>query len=100
MGIFDLFGSKKKKLAAFQSRGAVILDVRTREEYDLGAIPNAKHIALDVLPSKISEVKNWNKPVIAYCEKGGRSEKAANLLQANGVEVINGGGYSWLSKHL
>jgi len=100
MGIFDFFGSKKRKIAAFQSRGAIILDVRTQREYDLGAIESSKHIPLDMLPEKISEVKKWNKPVIAYCEKGGRSEIAANLLQSSGIEAFNGGGYEWLSKNL
>ena len=100
MGIFDFFGNKNKQLAAFQSRGAVLLDVRTQKEYDLGAIPNAKHIPLDVLPTRISEIKKWNKPVITYCEKGGRSEMATQLLQKNGVEAINGGGWVSLLKKL
>jgi len=100
MGFLNFFRSKKKKLADFRNRGAMILDVRTQREFDLGAISGAKHIPLDVLPSKISEVKRWNKPVITYCEKGGRSEMAANILGSNGIEVINGGGYESLSKNL
>jgi rhodanese-related sulfurtransferase len=100
MGFLDFFGSKKKKLANFRDRGAIILDVRTQSEFDLGAIADAKHIPLDQLPAKISEVKNWNQPVITYCEKGGRSELAANMLRSHGVEVMNGGGYKWLSKNL
>jgi len=100
MRFLGFFGSKKKKLADFHNRGAMILDVRSQGEYDLGAISGAKHIPLDVLSSKISEVRRWNKPVITYCEKGGRSEMAANILRTNGLEVLNGGGYEWLSKNL
>jgi len=100
MGWMDFFGSKKKKIVDFKNRGAIVLDVRTKAEFDLGAIPNAKHIPIDHLPERISEVKNWNKPVIAYCEKGGRSEMAANLLRTQGIEVLNAGGYLWLSKNL
>jgi len=100
MGIFDFFGNKTKKIVAFKNRGAIVLDVRTKQEYDLGAIPNSKHIPLDVLPSQISEIKNWGTPVITCCEKGGRSEMAMNLLHANGIEVINGGGWVSLLKKL
>lgn len=100
MGIFDFFGSKNKKIAAFQSRGAIVLDVRTKQEYNQGAIPNSKHIPLDILPSQISEIKKWGTPVITCCEKGGRSEIAMNLLQKNGIEVINGGGWASLLKKL
>ena len=100
MGWLDFFGSKKKKVADFKKRGAVVLDVRTKEEYAQGAIVGAKHIPLDVLSSKVSEVKKWNKPIITYCRKGGRSAMAANLLRSHGVEVLNAGGYIWLSKNL
>jgi len=100
MGFFDFFGNKNKMIAAFQSRGAILLDVRTIQEYDLGTIPDAKHIPLDVLPSRISEIKKWNKPVITYCEKGGRSEIAMQLLHSNGIEAMNGGGWISLLKKL
>ena len=100
MGIFDFFGSKNKKIGAFKSRGAIVLDVRTKQEYDQGAIPNSVHIPLDILPTQISEIKKWDKPVITCCEKGGRSEMAMDLLQANGIEVINGGGWASLLKKL
>ncbi|HAT63228.1 MAG TPA: sulfurtransferase, partial [Flavobacteriaceae bacterium] len=40
MGLFDfLFGNKTKKIDDFKSRGAIILDVRTKGEYQGGAIP-------------------------------------------------------------
>ncbi|MBL4662317.1 MAG: rhodanese-like domain-containing protein [Flavobacteriaceae bacterium] len=100
MGFLDFFGNKKKKIADFQSRNAIVLDVRTKKEYNRGAIPNSKHIPLDILSTKISEVKNWNKPVITCCESGGRSAMAARLLRTNGVEVINGGGWNSLLKKM
>jgi len=100
MGWLNFFGSKKKNLERFLNRGAIIVDVRTKEEYARGAIVGAKHIPLDILSSKVSEVKKWNKPIITYCRKGGRSAMAANLLRSQGVEVLNAGGYTWLSKNL
>lgn len=101
MGLLDLlFGNKSKKLEDFKSRGAIVLDVRTKGEYDNGAIPGSKNIPLQSLNSKISTIKKWNKPVICCCASGMRSASAAGILRSQGVEAINGGGYFSLSKKL
>ena len=95
-----LFGNKSKKIEDFTSRGAVILDVRSKGEYDQGAIPGSKHIPLQSVASKISEIKKWNKPVITCCASGMRSASAAGILKSNGIEAMNGGGWFALSKKL
>jgi len=101
MGLFDfLLGNKNKKIEDFRSRGAIILDVRTKGEYQGGAIPGSKNIPLQQLSSKINEVKKWNKPVITCCASGMRSGSAAAILRSNGVEVMNGGGWFNLSRKL
>ena len=59
----------------------VILDVRTQEEYDGGHIPGAKLIPVQVLPMKLSELKEYkDKPVLVYCASGGRSPRAVDTL--------------------
>lgn len=94
MGLLDFFlGNKDEKLADFVSRDAVILDVRSTGEYQGGAIPGSKNIPLQSISSKLSEIKKWNKPVITCCASGMRSSSAASILKANGIEVMNGGGY-------
>ncbi len=101
MGLFDfLFGNKTKKINDFKNRGAVILDVRNPGEFSTGAIPGSKNIPLPQLSNRLSEIKKWNKPVIACCASGMRSGSAAAILRANGVEVMNGGGWFNLSKKL
>lgn len=100
MGLFNLFGNKTKKIEDFQSRGAIVLDVRTKSEYDQGAIPGSKHIPLQQVGVKISTIKKWDKPVITCCASGMRSGSAAAILRSNGVEVMNGGGWFALSKKL
>ncbi|MDC7994553.1 rhodanese-like domain-containing protein [Altibacter sp. HG106] len=98
MGILDfLFGNKSEKIQDFKERGAVILDVRTKNEYEQGAIPRSKHIPLQQLQSHLNKVKGWNKPVVTCCASGVRSGSAAALLRNNGVEAMNGGG--WMSLH-
>ncbi|WP_034061578.1 rhodanese-like domain-containing protein [Lacinutrix jangbogonensis] len=101
MGLLDsLFGNKKDKIKDFQSRGALILDVRTKGEYDQGSITGSKNIPLQVINSKINDIKKLNKPVITCCASGMRSSSAASILKAQGIEAINGGGWSSLSKKL
>ena len=101
MGLLDfLLGNKSDKIKDFQSRNAVIIDVRTKGEFSQGAIPGSKNIPLQVLNSKISEIKKLNKPVIACCASGMRSASATSILKNNGIETINGGGWNSLSKKL
>jgi len=101
MGFLDLlFGNKQDNIKDFQSRGAVIIDVRTPGEYQQGAIRGSKNIPLQTIASKINEIKKLNKPVITCCASGMRSGSAASILKSNGIEVINGGGWSSLNSKL
>ncbi len=100
MGLFGLFGNKKKKLSNFQNRGAVILDVRTKSEYNGGAIPGSENIPLQQISVRLEEIKNWNKPVITCCLGGVRSASAAKILRSNGIEAMNGGGWASLHKKI
>ncbi len=102
MGLFQkLFGGTKlQRLEDFTARGAVVLDVRSRGEYDSGAIPGAKNIPLQQVSSKIETIKKWNKPVITCCASGMRSASASAMLKSAGVEVMNGGGWFALSKKI
>lgn len=101
MGLFDfLLGNKSKKIEDFNSRGAIIVDVRSKGEYDSGAIPGSKNIPLQNISSKINEIKKWDKPVITCCASGMRSASAAGILKSNGVEAMNGGGWFSLNQKL
>jgi len=62
MGFLDfLFGNKAKKIKDFTERDAIILDVRSKGEYDSGAIPGSKHIPLQQVAAKVNEIKKWDK---------------------------------------
>ena len=100
MGLFNLFSSKKKKLKEYQDRGAIILDVRTKNEYNQGSISGSKHIPMQQISSQISEIKKWNKPIITCCQSGVRSGSAATFLRSNGIDAIYGGGWSSLNRKL
>ncbi|WP_179319120.1 rhodanese-like domain-containing protein [Winogradskyella helgolandensis] len=101
MGLFNaLFGKSTNNVAEYIEKGAIILDVRTKSEYQGGHIKNAKHIPLQELGNRINEIKKLNKPVIAYCASGMRSGSASSMLKSNGVDAINGGGISSLQRKL
>ena len=93
-----IFGAKKRQVEEYLNNGAVILDVRTQREWDSGHIENSIHMPLKDLNNRVAEVKALNKPIIACCESGVRSAKAAKFLVINNIDAINGGG--WISvKH-
>ena len=75
-----------------------IIDVR--EVFELqqtGTLPNARHIPLRELPSKIKDLQNENE-IICYCAMGGRSLNAAMLLRDNGLfnaTSMSGGITAW-----
>ena len=102
MGILDIlgFGNKANEIKEFINNGAVILDVRTPEEFKEGHIKGAKNIALHSLNGKLAEIKKWNKPVIACCRSGMRSAQATSILNQNGIQCINGGGWTSLQGKL
>lgn len=76
-------------------RGAVIIDVRTKDEYQGGHIKGSVNIPLNSLPNNLSRLKK-DKPIITCCASGMRSASAKNILKSGGFpEVYNGGG--WMS---
>ena len=102
MGILDFlgFGNKVGDIQEYVAKGAIILDVRTKEEFADGHIKGSKNIALQVLNSNIATIKKWNKPVIACCRSGMRSAQATSILKQNGIDCINGGGWESLESKL
>ena len=101
MGLLDLlFGNKNNMIKDFQTRGAIIIDVRTTKEFRQGAIDGSKNIPLQTINSKISDIKKHNKPVITCCASGMRSGSAASILKNSGIEAINGGGWMNLNSKL
>lgn len=79
---------------------AIILDVRTPEEFKSGHIKGAINVPLQKLAGKTAEIKKMNKPVITCCLSGGRSSVAKGQLAKAGIEVYNGGGWTSLQARI
>ncbi|QUG43442.1 rhodanese-like domain-containing protein [Psychrobacillus sp. INOP01] len=73
-----------------------IIDVRETNEVKAGKIPTAMHIPLGLVEFKMQELDK-SKEYIMVCRSGGRSSKAATLLEDHGFKVINmtGGMLEW-----
>ncbi|MCX8080901.1 MAG: rhodanese-like domain-containing protein [Bacteroidia bacterium] len=74
--------------------GAVLLDVRTPEEFKTGSVKGAKNIPLQIIQSKMASLDK-NATLVVFCRSGNRSGMAKSILEANGFKnVINAGGLS------
>lgn len=71
-----------------KDKSAVLLDVRTVDEFSRGHIDRFKNIPVDELRERIDEVEK-EKPVYLICQSGLRSYIASRILEGNGYETYN-----------
>ncbi|OIJ94529.1 rhodanese-like domain-containing protein [Streptomyces colonosanans] len=82
---------------------AVLLDVREADEYAAGHAPGAGWQPLIAVAAAADlPTAAQGRPVLAICRSGNRSQKAAELLAARGIEVSNvsGGMRAWAAAGL
>jgi rhodanese-related sulfurtransferase len=88
---------------AFQQRlketqGAVLLDVRTSEEFQEGRIPGSVNIDVTdiTFPERVNSLDK-SKTYFVYCRSGGRSQHACSSMNRLGLTVVNlaGGILRW-----
>lgn len=73
--------------------GPLIVDVRTREEFAMGAVPEALNIPLDELQIRIDEFGAKDRNITMYCASGARSSYAVKMMRQLGyTNAKNGGG--------
>jgi phage shock protein E len=84
---------------AWIAEGAVVIDVRTPDEFSSGHLPNAVNIPVDQLSGRLDEVGalvagDKARSIVMYCASGARSKKSTLALEAAGyTRVVNGGGF-------
>jgi phage shock protein E len=69
-------------------KGAVIIDVRTDQEYAGYHVPGAIHIAYDEIIRNAANIIAWDKPIIVYSTYGLRSRLAALRLRRMGARAV------------
>ncbi|MHB8962187.1 MAG: rhodanese-like domain-containing protein [Saccharofermentanales bacterium] len=76
----------------------IVLDVRTREEFNGGHIKGAVHLPYDQIPSKASGLlPEKNAKILVYCASGARSSAGTRSLVSLGYSDVSdfGGLMSW-----
>jgi NADPH-dependent 2,4-dienoyl-CoA reductase/sulfur reductase-like enzyme/rhodanese-related sulfurtransferase len=72
---------------------AILIDVRSRKEFEKGAIPNAINLDVDTLRENL-DFFDKNKKYVIYCQVGLRGYLAQRILRNNGIYSVNlNGGY-------
>ena len=92
MGFFDLFKQPdvNQGVKKYQSTsGAVLLDVRTPEEYRSGHIPGSKNIPLQTIDRVGAVAENKDTALYVYCHSGARSRQATGMLKQMGYTNVN-----------
>lgn len=96
MGFFDFLRGPDIDAGLQECRntpGALLLDVRTPEEYAEGHLPGARNLPLQSLEGIASVAPAKGAPLYVYCRSGARSGQATGLLQRMGyTKVTNIGG--------
>ena len=96
MGFFDFLKQPDVNQSVanyYNTPGAVLLDVRTPQEYGEGHIPGSKNVPLQTLDKVTSIAENKDTPLFVYCYSGARSRQATVMLQHMGyTNVQNIGG--------
>jgi len=98
VGLFTRVPSVEPEQAAdrLRTKEAVVVDVRTRDEWKTGRIRGAVHVPLNELSARIGGIPR-DRTLITVCRSGHRSVVAARKLSRAGFEVENlrGGMGGW-----
>ena len=92
MGFFDLFRQPDINQGVEEYRAvpqAILLDVRTPEEYGGGHVPGSRNLPLQQIEKITAIAEKKETPLFVYCQSGARSRQAANLLERMGYENVN-----------
>ncbi len=83
------------EVGEYVARGAQFVDVRTREEFALGALPGAINIPVDELRERLSELGTG--VIVVNCQVGQRGHTAVRLLNELGflAKNLDGGYRTW-----
>lgn len=82
------------------NKGALLVDVRSENEFASGHLKNAINIPVDKLSTNLHLLPNKDLPIITYCASGIRSSMGKRILAKHGYKTHNGGGYTALQQKL
>lgn len=95
--IKNLFGSGGSSISDALLQKAVVIDVRTRSEFQGGHVANSKNIPLNELGSELSRYSK-DTPIVFCCASGGRSGAATSQANSQGYNAVNGGPWTSVNR--
>lgn len=79
------FGELKNKIR----QGAILVDVRSNQEYNEGHIQGAINIPEYEITKRVEkEIPKKNQQVVLYCQYGGRSKNSMNTMRKMGYTNV------------
>ncbi|WP_158728003.1 MULTISPECIES: rhodanese-like domain-containing protein [unclassified Flavobacterium] len=75
--------------------GALLIDVRSQNEFSQGNVVGSVNIPLDQIENNLYHFRSKTN-IIVYCRSGNRSGKAKSLLNKNGINNVTNGG-TWVT---
>lgn len=105
-----LAGGAAPQVGAFDAvqlinrRDAIIIDVRDKQDYAAGHVPNSRHIPLADLAGRLGEIEKFKaRPLVVNCGPGSAAAKACGTLKQAGfkeVFALRGGMSGWVEASL
>lgn len=79
----------KEQIEEFTKRGAILIDVRSPQEFEEGHLENAICIPDYEIMSIIDEtIPDKEQEIIVYCSSGNRSKKVQEKLEKDGYKNV------------
>lgn len=103
MGMFArMMGLGADTLPTAMPKDALLIDVRSPAEYEAGHLRDAILLPVNAIAMHIDRIApDKAAPIVVYCQSGGRSASARQLLMQMGYQnVLNGGGLQALAAHM
>lgn len=77
-----------EQLKNMVSKGAILIDVRSPQEFKEGHLPGAINIPEYEIRKVKNEMPKLNQQIVVYCQYGGRSREAYNMLRKMGYTNV------------
>lgn len=75
--------------------GALVVDVRSVPEYQMGHVEGSLHVPLHLIPVLAGERLPKDRPLLFCCESGARSAQAVHYLRHQGYDAHNLGPWTF-----
>jgi rhodanese-related sulfurtransferase len=88
----SIFGGTDVNAKKLVENGAMIVDVRTPDEFKGGHIKGAVNMPIGTIANNLNKLQKHQGPILVYCRSGNRSSMAVREMKSYGLDAHNGGG--------